>query len=78
KTRDGLPPAVDESSRSAYWRGFAEVWYQASTLNRHVMDALHAAGVAALTFSPAASVLAANGRVARWDLSGMRAALENG
>lgn len=77
-TRDGLPFDANDTRRSAYWRGFAEVWYQASTLNRHVMDALHAAGLAALTFSPAASVLAEDGRVARWDLSGMHAALENG
>jgi len=61
-----------------YWHGFAEVWYQASALNRFVMDILHAAGVDAMTFSPASSVLADNGRVAQWDLEPLRAALENG
>lgn len=78
KTREGLPPSDPGMRVEDYWRGFAEVWYQASTLNRHVMDALHAAGVSALTFSPAASVTAGNGRVADWDLAGVRTALENG
>ncbi len=78
RTREGLPPSDPGTSAEDYWRGFAEVWYQASTLNRHVMDALHAAGVAALTFSPAASVTAESGRVAHWDLAGVRTALENG
>lgn len=78
KTRDGLPPSARGTNAEDYWRGFAEVWYQASTLNRHVMESLHAAGVAALTFSPAAGVVAENGRILRWDLEGMRAALKNG
>ena len=75
-TRDGLRAAVDEPAR--YWRGFAEVWYQASTLNRFVLEALHSAGVPAMTFSPAASIVSANGRVLRWDLGSMRAALDAG
>jgi isopentenyl phosphate kinase len=61
-----------------YWQGFAEVWYQASRLNRYVLQALHEAGIPAMTFSPAASVWADNGKVAQWDLSHMEVALENG
>ncbi len=59
-----------------YWRGFAEVWYQASTLNRFVIQALHEAGVPAMTFSPAASVWSENGQVAKWDLSQIEYALQ--
>jgi isopentenyl phosphate kinase len=61
-----------------YWHGFAEVWYQASTLNRYVIQALHEAGIPAITFSPAASVWSENGQVAKWDLSHIQAALECG
>ena len=92
KTREGLPapPHLDPAGHSPhfqrkwgemegnYWKGFAEVWYQASRLNRHVIQALHEADVPALTFSPAASVWSDNGKVARWDLSQIEAALENG
>ncbi|MFZ5822430.1 MAG: hypothetical protein ACOYYJ_21270, partial [Chloroflexota bacterium] len=67
-----------EQGGGNYWQGFAEVWYQASTLNRYVVQALHAAGLPAVTFSPLASVWSENGQVAGWDLSQIRAALENG
>jgi isopentenyl phosphate kinase len=60
------------------WSGFAEVWYQASELNRHVMSALTSAGIAVVAFAPVASVLARDGKVARWDLEPLRRALEAG
>lgn len=74
RTRDGLPGTDPQS----YWRGFAEVWYQAAQLNRLVMDALHAAGVATLAFSPAASVTARDGQILTWDLSALKSALQAG
>jgi len=61
-----------------YWQGFAEVWYQATTLNRYVIQALVEAGIPAMTFSPAASVWSDSGKVAKWDLSQIEVALENG
>ncbi len=64
--------------KGSYWRGFAEVWYQASRLNRYVIQALHEAGVPAMTFSPAASVWAQDGKVLQWDLSQIEYALERG
>ncbi len=60
------------------WRGFAEVWYQASKLNRFVMDALHTAGIPALAFPPSANVTARDGRVAAWELNPLRTALQVG
>lgn len=76
RTRDGLPgsglPPED------YWPGFAEVWYQASRLHRAVIEALHAAGLPAVGFSPASSVVAAEGRIAAWDLTPLRGALTAG
>jgi len=85
-TREGVPapqtpsqppPFSSKIGEEQYWKGFAEVWYQASTLNRHVIQALREAGVPAMTFSPAASVWSENGEVAAWDLSKIKAALEN-
>jgi isopentenyl phosphate kinase len=61
-----------------YWQGFAEVWYQASRLNRFVIQALHEAGLPAMTFSPAASVWSENGQVASWDLAQIERALAVG
>ncbi len=60
------------------WRGFAEVWYQASALNRLVIEALHHAALPAVTFSPVASVTARAGKVFTWDHSPVQAALLNG
>ena len=60
------------------WRGFAEVWWDASALNRLVMEALGQAGLPAVALAPIASVTAADGRVADWDLSPLKAALQAG
>lgn len=77
-----LSPKMGGVARRAeggtYWHGFAEVWYQASRLNRYVIQALHEAGLPAMTFSPAASVWSEDGRVAGWDLSQITYALERG
>jgi isopentenyl phosphate kinase len=60
------------------WRGFAEVWHEAATLNRLVTDALHAAGLPAIAFPPSASVTARDGQVLAWDVSPIRNALHAG
>lgn len=85
KTRDGLPPQAtplvhrhrDETEES-YWKGFAEVWYQASALNRFMMKALHNAGLRAISLPPSASVIASNGQVSVWDTTPIRMALAAG
>lgn len=61
-----------------YWKGFAEVWYQASTLNRYVIQALHDAGLPVMSFSPVASVWTKDSHIAHWDLSQIRHALAKG
>jgi isopentenyl phosphate kinase len=65
-------------SGPAAWDGFAEVWYQASALNRIVVEVLHRAGLPAITLSPAASITAHDGNVAKWDHYPIQAALLNG
>ena len=59
-----------------YWRGFAEVWYRASQLNRYVIDALHEAGISAMAIQPSASIVAKNGAIRHWELSSLELALE--
>lgn len=84
KTREGLPRATplvhrerDETSDN-YWKGFAEVWYQASALNRHVMKALHDANVRAISLPPSSNVIASDGRVSVWETTPIRMALASG
>src|SRR5574342_431846 len=85
KTRDGLPPRAtplahrqrDEDEEN-YWKGFAEVWYQASSLNRFVMKALHNTGVQTIALPPSASAVASNGQVSYWDMTPIRMALAAG
>jgi isopentenyl phosphate kinase len=64
-------------STPAQWQGFSEVWYRASELNRHVIDALRAAGLPAVTISPFAAVLAQQGRVKTWDIGPIVNSLEH-
>jgi isopentenyl phosphate kinase len=64
-------------SGDAAWRGFAEVWYQASELNRIVLKALIQAGLPTVTLSPAASITAHDGAIYKWDLFPIQAALSN-
>jgi isopentenyl phosphate kinase len=61
----------------AYWRGFAEVWYRASELNRHVMEALHRAGLPAIAFPPSAMVTASDGAISAWDFTSLLAAVKS-
>jgi isopentenyl phosphate kinase len=60
------------------WRGFAEVWFQASALNRLLVEALRKAGLPALTLAPVASVISHDCSVVSWNLAPLKAALDNG
>ena len=84
-TRDGLPPKSTplahrerDETEDNYWKGFAEVWYQASTLNRYVMKALHKADVRAISLPPSSSVIASDGRVSVWETTSIRMCLSSG
>ena len=83
-TRDGFPrpsPLThrerDETEEN-YWKGFAEVWYQASSLNRFVMKALHKMKVLAVALPPSANVIASDGHVSIWETTSIRMALAAG
>jgi isopentenyl phosphate kinase len=80
-TKDGISPSPQTpppEGEGDYWRGFAEVWFQASTLNRHVMDTLQKSGIPSLAFPPSAAVVARDAQVSSWPLIPIRRALANG
>ena len=84
KTRDGFPrpsPLTHrerDTTEDNYWKGFAEVWYQASRLNRYVMKALHKAGLRTIALPPSGSVIASDGQVSVWETTPIRMALAAG
>jgi isopentenyl phosphate kinase len=83
-TRDGFPrpsPLIHrerDKTEENYWKGFAEVWYQASALNRFVMKALHKTNVLALALPPSANIIASDGQVSIWETTSIRMALAAG
>ena len=58
------------------WHGFAEVRFQAAELNRYVMEALINAGVAAIPFSPSASMVSNHRKVTHHNTMTIRKSLE--
>ena len=60
------------------WRGFAEVWLNASALNRIVVEALHAAGVPAIAFAPSGGAATLEGQIIAWNTDPLQAALQKG
>jgi len=83
-TRDGFPrpsPLIHrerDKTEENYWKGFSEVWYQASALNRFVMKALHKTNVQAVALPPSANVIASDGQVSIWETTSIRMALAAG
>jgi len=83
-TRDGLPRSTPLTHRERdetednYWEGFAEVWYQASSLNRHMMEALHQAEVRSISLPPSSSVIASDGGASVWETTPIRMSLSSG
>ena len=83
-TRDGFPrpsPLIHrerDKTEENYWKGFAEVWYQASSLNRFVMKALHKTNVQAVALPPSASIISSDGGIPIWETTPIRMALAAG
>lgn len=71
RTREGV-------ATPAQWLGFVKVWQEARALNEIVVRALLGAGLPVIAFPPSAAVTARAGRVERWDLGPIRAALDAG
>jgi isopentenyl phosphate kinase len=84
-TRDGFVPRASplihrerDKTEENYWKGFAEVWYQASALNRFVMKALNKMNVPSIALPPSGNVIASGGRVSIWETTAIRMALAAG
>lgn len=84
-TRDGFFPQPSplihrdrDTTEENYWKGFAEVWYQASALNRFVMKALHTMKIPAIALPPSANVIASDGKVSIWETTSISMALAAG
>ena len=60
------------------WKGFSEVWFRASQLNRFVMEALRAVKLPAIALPPSAVVSSQAGAIKHWDLGALDAALRAG
>lgn len=60
------------------WKQYAEVAHVAAKLNRHVMDALRAAGIPAISALPSASVVCRDSLITSMAVAPVRAAVENG
>lgn len=62
----------------SFWNGFSEVWFQASQLNRFVMQALNKVSIPAISLPPSALVDARDGVIEHWDLTTLNSALKAG
>ncbi len=60
------------------WRGFAEVWYEALSLNHMVMEALQQVGLPAMAFPPSGTMTTSRGQVTNWNVDPLRRALGAG
>ncbi len=60
------------------WRGFAEVWFEATALTRIVVEVFHEVGLQVIAFSPSAGVISQDGVVLTWDLAPLQAAMQAG
>jgi isopentenyl phosphate kinase len=58
------------------WRGFSEVWFEATALTRIVVEIFYAAGLPIIAFSPSSGAYARDGAIINWDLNPMQAALQ--
>lgn len=59
------------------WRGFAEVWYEATSLTRLVIEAFYERGLPVIALSPSASAISQDGKVLSWEIRPVIEALHN-
>lgn len=71
-------PGSEAEGPAPFWRGFEEVWYRASQLNRYVTEALHEAGIAVMSFAASSSACAEAGQIKDWDTGPIEKALSDG
>ncbi len=78
-TRDGVktsPQTPLPEGKGNYWKGFAEVRFQAAELNRYVMQSLLTVGIPAISFPPSASMVSKDRKVIHHNILAMRKSLD--
>lgn len=65
-------------STPTQWQGFAQVWFDASTLNRLVIEALTEASIPAVSCPLSAAALARDGQLIEWEITPLQRALMAG
>lgn len=70
-TRNGVKSSVQ-------WQGFAEVYREARALNEIVLNWLFDADLPVMSFPPSSAVMAADGKIAAWDIQPLQSALDAG
>lgn len=58
------------------WLGFSEVWYDAFSLNRIVIEAFQEVKLPVISFPASAGVITRDGKVSTWNLGPLNTALE--
>lgn len=69
---------IDGVDSKEGWLGFAEVWFDASILNKIVLDSLVEAGLPAIAFPPSSSVTSQDRIIISWNLNPLQSALREG
>jgi isopentenyl phosphate kinase len=60
------------------WDGFAEVWYDARSLNQIIIESLHSAELTAISIPVSACVNTRDGLIENWNLTPIKTALDIG
>jgi len=59
------------------WNGFAQVWYDARTLNQYLVEIFHKHDLNSIAFPASASCLCKNHEVLHWQIDPIKYALDN-
>ncbi len=70
KTRQGVNTEEE-------WKGFTEVWFEASSLNRIVVETLHQVGLPVISYPASSSTISENGKILSWNLDSIQSAMNN-
>lgn len=69
---------IDGVQSPEEWRGFVEVWQEASSLNRIVVDIFHEYDIPIITFAPSSMGTARNRIVSHWNMEPIQQAINAG
>jgi len=59
------------------WLGFAKVWYEASTLNKIIIDIFEKEKLPVVSFQPSSMIVTNHQKIKKWDLTPLESALNS-